>query len=114
LASSMSLKWCKRNLAQHSGRVYDMIREEYPEIEMEVVDCANVCGLCPDVPFVVRNNSVMAARDERSLYVKIKKGMEFLSSEPLPGTYAAAVAASKPVPVPEAIETPGTAHLLRP
>ena len=90
----MSLKWCKRNLEQHSRQVYEMLRKEYPDIEMEIVDCANACGLCPDVPFVLRNNSVVAARDQRGLYVKLKKGMEFLTGEPLPGTYAAAVAAS--------------------
>jgi hypothetical protein len=110
MASSMNLKWCKRNLEQYSGQVYDMIREEYPDIEMEVVDCANACGLCPDVPFVVRNNSIMAARDMRSLYVKIKKGMEFLTSDPLPGTYAAAVAASRQEATSEVIEASKTAH----
>jgi uncharacterized protein YuzB (UPF0349 family) len=88
----MGLKWCKRNLEKHSQQVYDMLREEYPDIEMEIVDCANACGLCPDVPFALRNNAVIAARDKRGLYVKLKKGMEFITAEPLPGTYAAAVA----------------------
>ncbi len=98
----MSLKWCKRNLERHSQQVYDMIKEEYPDIEMEIVDCANACGLCPDVPFALRNNAVMAARDKRGLYIKLKKGMKFLTAEPLPGTYAAAAALRKDAAVEDA------------
>lgn len=90
MASSLSLKWCKKNLDHYSQTVYDLIKQEYPDIQMEVVDCVDLCGLCTDVPFALRNNAVVSARDARGLYVKLKQGMEFLIAPPLPGTYAAA------------------------
>ncbi|MBX5436170.1 MAG: DUF1450 domain-containing protein [Alicyclobacillaceae bacterium] len=93
LPTSLSLKWCRKNLEHHSQDVYDMLREEYPDVPMEVADCVDHCGLCTDVPFALRNDAIVAARDPRGLYVKLKKGMEFLSAPPLPGTYAAVVAA---------------------
>ncbi|MCL6442822.1 MAG: YuzB family protein [Alicyclobacillus sp.] len=103
MASSMSLKWCKKNLEKFSQGAYDLLREEYPEIDMEVVDCADHCGLCTDVPFALRNSAVVAARDPRGLYVKLKQGMAFLTEPPLPGTYAAGLQSSKePESVPAA------------
>ncbi|QQE76890.1 DUF1450 domain-containing protein [Alicyclobacillus sp. SO9] len=90
MASSMSMKWCKKNLEHHSQSVYDLLKEEYPDVEMKVEDCVDVCGLCTDVPFVLRNNAIIAARDPRGLYIKLKQGMAFLEEETLPGTYAAA------------------------
>ncbi|MCL6547868.1 MAG: YuzB family protein [Alicyclobacillus sp.] len=92
LPMSMSLKWCRKNLEHHSQAVYDLLREEYPDVPMEVVDCVDHCGLCTDVPFALRNDAIVAARDARGLYVKLKKGMECLSAPPLPGTYAAVAA----------------------
>jgi uncharacterized protein YuzB (UPF0349 family) len=90
----MKLKWCKKNLDKYSQAVFDLLREEHPDIEMEVADCVDCCGLCTDVPFALRNNAVVSARDPRGLYVKLKEGMSFLSKPPLPGTYAAAMAAA--------------------
>ncbi len=87
MASSMSLKWCKKNLEKFSQPVYDALKEEYPDLEMEVADCTDHCGLCTDVPFAVRNNAVVAARDPRGLYRKLKRGMTFLSEPALPGTF---------------------------
>jgi uncharacterized protein YuzB (UPF0349 family) len=89
MASSMNIKWCKKNLEHFSQAVYDMLKQEYPDIEMEVQDCVDLCGLCTDVPFALRNNGVVGARDPRGLYVKLKHGFEFMTKEPLPGTYAA-------------------------
>ena len=91
-SSSMSLKWCKKNLDLYSQRVYDLLKEEYPDIQMEVVECADVCAICSDVPFVLRNNAVIAARDAQGLYMKLKKGMSFIEKSALPGTYADVVA----------------------
>jgi uncharacterized protein YuzB (UPF0349 family) len=90
----MNLKWCKKNLEKYSQAVYDLLREEYPDIEMEVADCVDCCNLCTDVPFALRNNAVVSARDPRGLYIKLKQGMSFLSKPALPGTYAAATAAA--------------------
>lgn len=92
MASSMGLKWCKKNLEHFSQPVYDMLREEYPDLPMEVADCVDVCGLCTDVPFALRNNAIVCARDARGLYVKLKQGMSFMTEPALPGTYAAVVA----------------------
>ncbi|RIV17335.1 DUF1450 domain-containing protein [Alicyclobacillaceae bacterium I2511] len=97
-SSSMSLKWCKKNLDLYSQRVYDLLKEEYPEVQMEVVECADVCAICSDVPFVLRNNAVIAAKDARGLYRKLKKGMSFLEKPALPGTYADVVAHASPQP----------------
>lgn len=92
MASSMSLKWCKKNLEHYSQAVYDLIAEEYPDIEMEVADCVDVCGLCTDVPFAMRNGAIVSARDARGLYAKLKQGMSWMEREALPGTYAAVAA----------------------
>jgi len=88
----MSLKWCKKNLEHYSQSVFDLLEAEYPELEMEIADCVDMCGLCTDVPFALRNNAVIGARDARGLYAKLKQGMSFLTAEALPGTYAAVVA----------------------
>lgn len=88
MASSMSLKWCKKNLEKFSQPVYDALKDEYPDLEMEVSDCTDHCGLCTDVPFALRNSAVVAARDARGLYRKLKRGMTFLSEPALPGTFA--------------------------
>lgn len=92
MASSMNLKWCKKNLEHHSQAVYDLIKEEYPDIEMGIADCVDHCGLCTDVPFVLRNGAIVHARDQRGLYAKLQQGMTFLSGPALPGTYAALAA----------------------
>lgn len=89
----MSLKWCKKNLEHYSQSVYDLFQSEYPELEMEIVDCVDMCGLCTDVPFALRNNAVVGARDARGLYAKLKQGMSFLTEPVLPGTYAAGLIA---------------------
>jgi uncharacterized protein YuzB (UPF0349 family) len=88
VASSMSIKWCKRNLELHSQAVYDLLKEEYPDLEMEIVDCPELQGLCADAPFALRNNAIVVARDARGLYAKLKKGMSFMTEPALPGTYA--------------------------
>ena len=85
----MSLKWCKKNLQKYSQSVYELLQEEYPGIDMEVEDCVDCCGLCTDVPFALRNNALISARDARGLYVKLKQGTSFMTKPPLPGTYAA-------------------------
>lgn len=95
MASSMNIKWCKKNLEHYSQAVYDLLKEEYPDLEMGVEDCLDVCGLCTDVPFAMRNNAIVAARDARGLYIKLKKGMAFLTEEALPGTYTAATQAAE-------------------
>ncbi len=91
----MSIKWCKKNLEHYSQPVYDLLAEEFPDVPMEIADCVDLCGLCTDVPFAIRNNATVVARDARGLYVKLKQGMEFMSAPPLPGTYAAVAAAQK-------------------
>lgn len=92
-SSSMSIKWCKKNLEHYSQNVYDLLHEEFPDVEMEIVDCVDHCGLCTDVPFAMRNNAVVGARDPRGLYMKLRQGMEFMNKAPLPGTYGAVVSA---------------------
>lgn len=87
MANSMNLKWCKKNLELFSQPVYDLIVQEHPEIQCEVVDCVDKCGLCTDVPFVIRNNAVVAGRDPQGLYRKIVKGFSFVEKSVLPGTY---------------------------
>lgn len=95
MASTMSIKWCKKNLQHHSQAVHDALQEEFPDVEMEVVDCVDHCGLCTDVPFAMRNNAVIGGRDARGLYMKMKQGMQFMSKPPLPGTYAAVMASAR-------------------
>ncbi|MDQ0188460.1 YuzB family protein [Alicyclobacillus cycloheptanicus] len=92
MATTMSVKWCKKNLEHYSQHVYEMLKEEYPDVPMEVADCVDHCGLCTDVPFAMRNNAVIGGRDPRGLYMKLKQGMAFLSKPALPGTYAAVTA----------------------
>lgn len=86
------MKWCKKNLEHYSQSVFDLLKEEYPDLEMEIADCVDACGLCTDVPFALRNNAIVSARDARGLYVKLKQGMSFLTEPALPGTYDAVMA----------------------
>lgn len=78
MASTLSFVFCQKNLSNHSQAVYDLLQQEHPEVSVEIKDCVDKCGLCTDVPFVIRNNSVVAGRDPRDLYVKIEKGLTYL------------------------------------
>jgi uncharacterized protein YuzB (UPF0349 family) len=92
MGSSVQIKWCKKNLERFSQPVYDLLQQEHADIEMSTADCLDVCGLCCDVPFAIRNTGVVAARDPRGLYVKLKRGTTVLTEPPLPGTYRAVMA----------------------
>lgn len=84
--SSLSLKFCKKNLELHSQSVYEALKERYPNEKIEVVDCIGeqFCGLCTDVPFALRNNAVVGGRTARDLLYKLERGMEFLSNATAP------------------------------
>ncbi len=86
--STLSFVFCKKNLELYTQPVYDLLKQEYPDLAIEVKDCvgAEHCGLCADVPFVMRNNAVVAGRDPRDLYDKLARGLEYLTKDPLPGT----------------------------
>jgi uncharacterized protein YuzB (UPF0349 family) len=81
--SSLSLKMCKKNLEKYSQPVLDLLQKEYPDLTIEIEDCLDVCGLCSDVPFVLRNNAIVHGRDARDLYYKLEKGMQFLKRTPV-------------------------------
>lgn len=82
--SSLSLKFCKKNLERHSQSVYDKLKEQFPDEKIEVVDCAGkeICGFCTDVPFAIRNNALVGGRNERDLFYKLTRGMEFIQKLP--------------------------------
>ncbi|MDI3256203.1 MAG: DUF1450 domain-containing protein [Kyrpidia sp.] len=87
--NSLSLKFCKKNLDK-SGDVMRALQQKYPDLPIEVSDCLKVCGLCTDVPFVLRNNAIVHGRNPRDLYLKLERGMRpFFRPEPIPGTAAA-------------------------
>ncbi|MFD2168793.1 DUF1450 domain-containing protein [Tumebacillus lipolyticus] len=109
MASSVKWVFCKQNLEKHSQRVYDALVSKYPEEKVDIKECAgaDLCSLCMDVPFVLRNGSILHAKDERDLYFKIDSSMQFLSRErlvPLPPAPPAADkdAAPKPAAAPKA------------
>lgn len=78
--SSLSLKFCKKNLELYSQAVYDAMKEMYPEEKIEIVDCAGkeLCGYCIDVPFALRNNALVGGRTPKDLMFKLERGMNFL------------------------------------
>lgn len=78
--SSLTLKFCKKNLELYSQPVYDKLKEMYPGEKIDVVECVGkeVCGLCADVPFAVRNNAFVGGRNAQDLLYKLLRGMEFL------------------------------------
>lgn len=84
----MSVKWCKKNLNKHSQAVYEAFTDAHPDIACDVSECVDFCGLCTDVPFALRNASVIAARDPRGLFEKLERGMSFTQKPALPGTFA--------------------------
>ncbi len=84
--STLNFVFCKKNLELYSQSVYDRLTQEYPDVAIEVKDCVDHCGTCSDIPFVIRNNSVIGGRDPRDLYQKLARGLEYLNKDPLPGT----------------------------
>nr|WP_156807503.1 DUF1450 domain-containing protein [Effusibacillus pohliae] len=84
--SSLSLKFCKKNLEHHSQSVYDALKERYPNEKIEVVDCVGkeFCATCTDVPFAIRNNALVGGRTPRDLFYKLERGMVFLDKLPAP------------------------------
>ncbi len=87
MTPTVNVKWCKKNLEHHSQAVYDLLSSAHPEFEMTVEECTETCGLCTDVPFAIRNNAVIVARDARGLYAKLAQGTSFIEKPALPGTY---------------------------
>ncbi|UOF89777.1 YuzB family protein [Fodinisporobacter ferrooxydans] len=81
--SVISIKMCKKNMEKFSQPVYDLLQKEYPNQPIEVEDCVGqeFCGICSDVPFLLRNNAIIHGRDARDLYYKVLKGMEYLKPE---------------------------------
>jgi len=77
--------FCQKNLEKFSQRVYDAYTSKYPDEKVDIKDCAgkDLCSLCFDVPFVIRNGAIVHARDERDLYFKLVSGAEFLTGEQL-------------------------------
>ena len=86
MSSSLSIVFCKKNLELYSQSVYDALKETYPDAQIEVKDCVDMCGTCTDIPFAIRNNALIGGRDPQGLYRKLERGMSFLSSPTLPGT----------------------------
>ncbi len=86
MPSSVNLQFCKKNLELYSQSVYAALRENYPELKIEVKDCVDMCGMCTDVPFAMRNGALIGARDPMGLYRKLERGMNFMTAQPLPGT----------------------------
>lgn len=122
MASSVKMVFCQKNLEKFSQRVYDAYTSKYPDEKVEIKDCAgkDLCSLCFDVPFVIRNGAIVHARDERDLYFKLTSGAEFLTgvqlvdlppAPPAPPKEPAAakpapVAAAKPAEAPKSAEAP--------
>ncbi|KYP80464.1 DUF1450 domain-containing protein [Ferroacidibacillus organovorans] len=86
MAFAVQLTFCKKNLALYSQSVLEAISHDYPDVEIELKDCADVCGTCTDIPFALRNGALIGGRDPRDLYKKLERGMRFLSEDKLPGT----------------------------
>ena len=114
MASSVKLVFCQKNLEKFSQRVYDAYTSKYPDEKVDIKDCAgkDLCSLCFDVPFAIRNGAIVHARDERDLYFKLVSGAEFLSGEqlvnippapPAPPKEAAAKPAAAAAPKAEAV-----------
>lgn len=96
--SSLSLKFCKKNLELHSQSVYDALKERYPNEKIEIADCVGTefCSTCADVPFALRNNALVGARTARDLLFKLERGMEFIDRLPAPKPVAESKAAEAP------------------
>ena len=86
LPSSFNIVFCQKNLQLYSQSVYDLLKQQYPDVVIEVKDCVDKCGMCTDVPFAIRDNALVGGRDARGLYRKLERGMQFLARPPLPGT----------------------------
>jgi len=86
LATPVQLTFCKKNLELYSQSVYEAIVSEYPHVPVELKDCADHCAMCTDVPFALRNSSLVGGRDPRDLYRKLVRGMQFLERPKVPGT----------------------------
>lgn len=86
VAAPVQLTFCKKNLELYSEPVYKAIVAAYPDVEVEIKDCADHCGICTDVPFALRNGALVGGRDARDLYRKLERGMLFLKRPKLPGT----------------------------
>lgn len=82
-----SIKWvfCKRNLELHTQKVYDALVSKYPDEKFEIKDCPSkdLCSLCADVPFVLRNGAIVNAKDAKDLYFKLDSSLKFLTTEPI-------------------------------
>jgi len=100
-----SIKWvfCKRNIDLHMPKAFEAFKSKYPDEKIDVKDCAgkDLCSLCLDVPFAIRNGAIVHAGTERDLYWKLDQGMEFLRAErlvKLPEAPPAAEGEAKPAP----------------
>lgn len=86
MASSPSVVFCQKNLDRYSQSVYDALVQNHPEVGIEIKDCVDMCELCTDVPFAMRNNAVVGGRDADDLYRKLERGLSYAQGPALIGT----------------------------
>jgi uncharacterized protein YuzB (UPF0349 family) len=103
-----SIKWvfCKQNIERHQAEAFEAFKSKYPDEKIEVKECAgaDLCSLCRDVPFCVRNGAIVHAGTERDLYWKLDSGMEFTR-----GKMLVDIPLAPPAPPKEAAAKPAAA-----
>ncbi|MGZ4135274.1 MAG: DUF1450 domain-containing protein, partial [Tumebacillaceae bacterium] len=85
MASSVKFVFCKQNIEKFQKRAFEAFTSKYPDEKIDIKECAgtDLCSLCMDVPFAMRNGAIVHAKVEQDLYCKLDSGMEFLTGKRL-------------------------------
>lgn len=67
----MKIKFCEENKGKK--KVINMIKENYPEVEISKKKCLGKCKQCTEQPIAMIKDKLIKGKDSEELYKKIKK-----------------------------------------
>lgn len=65
----MKIRFCEHNKGK--GKVYRLLKEEFPELNIKIKECVKQCGTCREVPMATVDKKRITAKDGDELYQKL-------------------------------------------
>jgi uncharacterized protein YuzB (UPF0349 family) len=68
---NIKIKFCEENKGKK--KVINMIKENYPDIEISKKKCLGKCKQCSEQPIAMMKDKLIKGKDSEELYEKIQK-----------------------------------------
>ncbi len=69
----VSLTFCEQNFNHGTNEVFEKLKNEYPDTDINVNPCVRYCGECSDGPFALIDSEVISEETPDQLYETIVK-----------------------------------------